>query len=336
MPAKKLHHGGNRDWAKAQFSFTGEQWLDLSTGINAAPYPVPPLSDDGFNRLPDPSDSVRLKKAASAYYQAPSPAHLAIAPGSQALIQWLPRLRQKSKVAVIAPTYQEHHHAWSLAGHEVREFESLATARESSPDVIVIVHPNNPTGTLTERKLLLEIAGELAGRGGWLVLDEAFGDVTPDDCLDDAVDHPGLVILRSFGKFFGLAGVRLGICITNTTLASMLETAMGPWIVPGPTLEIATAAYGDTAWIEATRRQIAKDAIRLDNLLTKASCKIVGGTDLFRLAETDDASKLLRHLGDDGIMIRPFEYRLDWLRFGIPSNESDWLRLQKSLLRFYK
>ena len=294
------------------------------------------IPGDSYHRLPERAAIDRLKEAAAAYYGAPDTSNLALAPGSQALIQWLPRLRPQSQVAVIAPTYQEHRHSWELAGHEVNDHADLAAARAAGPDVIIVVHPNNPTGLLHDEKQLLEVAAELSERDGWLVLDEAFGDVVPDRCLDRHAGHPGLVILRSFGKFFGLAGIRLGIAVTDAGLATELESAMGPWVVPGPTLEIATQAYRDRDWIAGTRMRLSEDARRMDHLLEAIGCVIAGGTDLYRLVENGRAAGLLNHLGNRGIMLRPFDYNETWLRFGLPGNETDWQRLESALSEYHR
>ena len=179
----KLHHGGDTSWAKETFSYKGDDWLDLSTGINQCPYPIPEIPADAYHRLPEKLLLQSLKKAAASYYDMNDTAKLTAASGSQSLIQWVARLRAPGKTAILTPTYQEHAHSWIQAGHDVYEDTSLDRLLSHQPDVLVIVHPNNPTGLTLDEDELLALADRMDAKGGWLVLDEAFGDVIPDQCL---------------------------------------------------------------------------------------------------------------------------------------------------------
>lgn len=321
-----LLHGGDLDGARAAFPGAPEPWVDLSTGINPWPYPLPPVRPEAWNRLPGRGEEAALLSAAAACYGAPSADVVAAASGSQALIQLLPRLRTPGRVAVLGPTYAEHARCWALAGHDVRMVEGVEEA-----DVLVIVNPNNPDGRRWPAARLLELAEAQQARGGWLVVDEAFADMRPEDSLAAHAGKPGLVILRSFGKFFGLAGLRLGIALAPAGLAAALREAIGPWAVSGPGLAIATAALGDRHWIEATRRRLAAAAAELDRLLEGAGLRVAGGTELFRLVGDPRASALYRALGEAGILVRRFERRPDWLRFGLPGAAEDWQRLGVAL-----
>ncbi len=321
-----LLHGGDLDGARAAFPGAPEPWVDLSTGINPWPYPLPPVRPDAWNRLPGRGEEAALRSAAAACYGAPSADVVAAASGSQALIQLLPRLRAPGRVAVLGPTYAEHARCWALAGHDVQMVEGVEEA-----DVLVIVNPNNPDGRRWPAARLLEIAEAQHARGGWLVVDEAFADMRPEDSLAAHAGKPGLVILRSFGKFFGLAGLRLGIALAPAGPATALREAIGPWAVSGPGLAIATAALGDRHWIEATRRRLAASSSELDRMLEKAGLRVVGGTELFRLVEDPRAPALYRALGEAGLLVRRFERRPDWLRFGLPGAVEDWQRLGVAL-----
>jgi cobalamin biosynthetic protein CobC len=321
-----LLHGGDLDGARAAFPGAPEPWVDLSTGINPWPYPLPPVRPDAWSRLPGRGEEAALRIAAAVCYGAPSADVVAAASGSQALIQLLPRLRAPGRVAVLGPTYAEHARCWALAGHDVRMAEGVEEA-----DVLVIVNPNNPDGRRWPAARLLEIAEAQHARGGWLVVDEAFADMRPEDSLAAHAGKPGLVILRSFGKFFGLAGLRLGIALAPAGLATALREAIGPWAVSGPGLAIATAALGDRNWIEATRRRLAAAAAELDRMLEGAGLRVVGGTELFRLVEDPRAPALYRALGEAGVLVRRFELRPDWLRFGLPGAAEEWQRLGVAL-----
>lgn len=319
-------HGGNLDAARRRFPAAPEPWIDLSTGINPWPYPLPTLAPELWQRLPGEAALEALAAAAARYYGAPGPEHVATAPGSQALIQLLPRLRPPGRVCVEEPTYAEHALAWSAAGHSVGPFSPSPL-----PDVTVLVNPNNPDGRRTTAGAVREMARRSGRRGGWLVVDEAFADVAPELSAAVHVGTPGLIVLRSFGKFFGLAGLRLGFALAEPALAARLREAFGPWPVAGPALEIARAAFADESWISSTRRRLAEAAARLDALLAARGLRVLGGTDLYRLASHDDAQAIFARLGAAGILVRRFEIDPHWLRFGLPPDEAAWRRLEEAL-----
>ncbi|HYF87338.1 threonine-phosphate decarboxylase CobD [Azospirillum sp.] len=330
----KLLHGGDLDGARAAFPSAPEPWVDLSTGINPWAYPLPPVPPQAWTRLPGRAEEEALRVAAAACYGAPSAELVAAASGSQALIQLLPRLLPPGLVAVMEPTYAEHARCWTLAGHEVRGVDGVDGVGTSAADVLVVVNPNNPDGRLLPPERLLELAQAQAARGGWLVVDEAFADMEPEQSVARFAGRPGLVVLRSFGKFFGLAGLRLGIALAPAGLAAALRDAVGPWAVSGPGLSIATAALGDGDWIAGTRGMLDDAMARLRRLLSGAGLTVVGGTALFCLVEDRRAPGLYRALGEAGILVRRFERRPDWLRFGLPGPEEAWQRLSVALDRY--
>ncbi|MBK3797736.1 threonine-phosphate decarboxylase [Azospirillum brasilense] len=315
----EIIHGGDLDAARAAFPGAPEPWVDLSTGINPWPYPLPPIPIDAWARLPGRAAETALREAAAACYGAPSPDRVAAAGGSQALIQILPRLRCPGTVAVLGPTYAEHAAGWAKAGHRVTEVESLEGC---DADVVVVVNPNNPDGRIVPPETLLALAERQAARGGWLVVDEAFAEVTPERSVASEAGRAGLVILRSFGKFFGLAGVRLGFLLGEPALVRDLRAAVGPWAVSGPALAVATAALSDSAWITATRRRLTEAAARFDRRLAVAGLRVAGGTSLFRLIDDPQAAGLYDALGRAGVLVRRFDYRQDWLRVGLPVDRS--------------
>ncbi|SMH59837.1 threonine-phosphate decarboxylase CobD [Azospirillum agricola] len=318
-------HGGDLDGARAAFPDAPQPWVDLSTGINPWSYPLPPIPPDAWTRLPARGAEMALREAAAACYGAPSAERVAAASGSQALIQLLPRLRAPGRVAVLAPTYAEHALCWAGAGHRLSETTDPETA---DADVLVVVNPNNPDGRLLEPARLLALAERQAGRGGWLVVDEAFADCEPAGSVAPFAGTPGLVVLRSFGKFFGLAGLRLGVALAEPALAAALRAAVGPWAVSGPGLAVAAAALSDRDWIAATRIRLRAEAEALDRLLTGVGLTVAGGTDLFRLVTHPDARSLHRILGEAGILVRRFEQRPDWLRLGLPADGEARRRLR--------
>jgi len=325
------YHGGNLKAAERLFGAPAKGWLDLSTGINPWPYPVAVLPSSAWSRLPDEGDVQGLLAAARGYYGLGDEAGLVAAPGTQALLQALPQVLSPQKVAVVSPTYGEHAHSWAAAGHEVTETPTLSEA-VSMGEVVVIVEPNNPDGRISGKKKLKETAREMAAKGGLLIVDGAFADVAPEADVANLAGMPGLLLLRSFGKFFGLAGVRLGFAAGEKPLIETLAARLGPWAVSGPAIALGERAFQDRSWIEATRNRLSEAGRSLCRLLESRGFDLVGGTDLFVLVETPKAGQVFEHLGRDGILVRPFEERPHRLRFGLPGGQDEWDRLTRSLM----
>jgi cobalamin biosynthetic protein CobC len=326
-----MKHGGDLTQAMAQYGGTPELWLDLSTGINPRPWPIPAmLSDASWQRLPSRADQEALIAAARMAYHVPAGVEIAAASGTQALIQWLPYLATPGAVAVMGPTYSEHAAAWSQAGHEVLAF----TALDHLPDHaghVVVVNPNNPDGRLHDEAALARVAATMRDRDGWLVIDEAFADLDPA-CSAMALcrDLP-VIILRSFGKFYGLAGLRLGFAIGSPAMIERVATALGPWPCSGPALAIGRAALLDQEWANRTRETLKSQAAKLDTVLIAARFAMVGGTALFRLVRHPDAKALHVALARQHIWCRRFEHDDALLRFGLPGDDASFDRLAAAL-----
>lgn len=314
-------HGGDLAAAEARWGRPADGWLDLSTGINPWPYPLPPLPPEAWTRLPGAAEDAALRAAAARAFAAPGPDWVLPAPGSSALIQWLPRITPRARVAVVGPTYAEHAAAWRAAGHEVREVAS--TAEAAGAEVTVVVNPNNPDGRTVP-------ATELAALAGMVVVDEAFAEAVPGVSAVPLL-RPGMVVLRSFGKFHGLAGLRLGFAVAAPQTLAPLAAALGPWPVSGPALAVGAAALADDGWAKATRAHLSSMADRLDGVLSGGGLAIMGGTPLFRLARHDAAAALHDRLGRAGILVRAFADRPALLRFGLPSGQKDLERLRAAL-----
>jgi cobalamin biosynthetic protein CobC len=322
-------HGGNlRDAARL---YGRADWLDLSAGLNPHWYPVPALPGNAWHRLPEPD--AELVAAACRYYGAPR--MLAVA-GTQAAIQALPRLRAPSRIAVSSPSYAEHAHHWSLHGHRARPvpYDGLAEAVGGS-DVVVVCNPNNPTGATVPREELLRWADALAARGGWLVVDEAFADSDGAHSVADEAGRPGLIVLRSVGKFFGLAGVRLGFVAAHGDLLDALDEELGPWQVSGPAQLIGRAALLDEAWQCATRARLRADGERLHALLA-AHGIASAGTDLFLWWPESAPETFQEHMPLRGIWVRLFRTGPRGIRLGLPPDEAAWTRLAGALEEWMK
>ncbi|WP_224816800.1 threonine-phosphate decarboxylase [Hasllibacter sp. MH4015] len=338
-PGNTRDHGGGLDAAMARYGGSRDQWLDLSTGINPVPYPIGDIPPDAWHRLPDEGAMDALLQAARRFWNVPDSAQIIAAPGASALIARMPLLTGSTTggVHIPRPTYNEHAAAFEATGdHWLSDDPNDAFTH-------VYVHPNNPDGRLWS-------ADHMGGRT-LTVIDESFCDTDPGESHIALAPDKGIVVLKSFGKFWGLAGLRLGFLIgTPETLAPVdrakrygilgaehemrlqsMADALGPWPVSGPALEIGTRALGDTAWAEATRARLAQDAARLDDLILRTRAELVGGTGLFRTYAVPDAAALHDRLARARILTRIFPYSERWMRFGLPGTEAHWAQLEAAL-----
>ncbi|TCV70501.1 L-threonine O-3-phosphate decarboxylase [Neorhizobium sp. R1-B] len=257
--------------------------------------------------------------------------HVAAGPGTQILLPVIAGLAADwggGKAVVLSPTYAEHARAARLAGLEVTETEDME--RLADGRLAIIVNPNNPTGRIVQRGDLLTLAAVMRAKRGLLVVDEAFMDVSEAESVAGAVDAGGLVVLRSFGKFYGMAGLRLGFAISHPETVVKVESRLGPWAVSGPALHIAGEALADADWQKAMREKLKADAARLDAVLAEAGISVAGGTSLFRFIRDTRAQAIFQHLGERGIIIRRFAERPGDLRIGLPAAE-DWPRVEQAL-----
>lgn len=309
--AAPLEHGGDLAAARTRFPDAPEPWIDLSTGINPHPWPVGALPDDCFARLPEPSALKALEATAARAYGVSDPRAVVAAPGAQALIQLLPRVLGGRSVGVLGPTYEEHAANWRRAGRDVAVCASLADLAER--DVAVVVNPNNPTGRIVPRSDLLALA-----RRTRVVIDESFADFSSESSLADRAAEMGGIVLRSFGKAYGLAGLRLGFAIAPDDVVRALRGELGPWPVSGAAIAVGARALADRAWLETSHAHLREGVARLDAALERAGFRIVGGAPLFRLAAHAQAQRVADGLGRAGLHVRRFADHPAWLRFGLP------------------
>lgn len=321
-----LHHGGRLREAAMCYDIPLADWLDLSTGINPNGWPVPAIPLASWARLPEDDDG--LEQAARDYYDAE---HVLPVAGSQAAIQVLPRLRSRSRMSVLALGYAEHACAWRRAGHTVTPVSAgQVDEAVAQTDVLLLIHPNNPTGARFPVEQLLGWHARLAARGGWLIVDEAFMDVTPEHSLCRHTAREGLIVLRSLGKFFGLAGARVGFVCAHPALLAQLHGVLGPWTVSAPARWVATSALTDSSWQDAARQRLGTDGARLHTLLARHGLSPDGGCALFQWLRTPDAQHLHEALARQGILTRLFSESSS-LRFGLPGDEIAWARLEAAL-----
>lgn len=315
--SRKRDHGGGLDAAAARWGGTRGDWLDLSTGINPVPYPLPPIAPEAWTALPDTGAEAALVVAARALWRVPAGAGVLCAPGVSVLIAAIPRLVAPARVRIAGPTYNEHAAGFAAEGWQVcGDGDALAQ---------VVVHPNNPDGRRWSRDTVL------GGHRRLSVIDESFCDICPEASLIDLAARPGVVVLKGLGKFWGLAGVRLGFAIAAPATIDRLRQMIGPWAVSGPALAVGAAALGDADWAAQARDRLARDAARLDAMMTGAGARDPRGTTLFRLYDMDDAAAVRDRLARHRIWSRVFPWSPRALRLGLPGTAAEWARLGKAL-----
>lgn len=325
----QIRHGGRLDAAIAEFGGAWEDWLDLSTGINPNAYPIPELDNKDWQRLPDEALERSLNSTALRYYRVPQNLELIAANGTQSIIQALPLVLHHQKVAIVSPTYEEHKNCWEKHGRKTISCASLEEACEVC-DLVICVNPNNPTGQIYQASQLHEAAKILADKQGILVVDEAFGDVYPNvSIVPEQAEN--VITLRSFGKFFGLAGIRLGFAICNPQISNALRARFGPWNVSGPALRIGVQAFGDAGWIEKSRNEIIQHCDAQKEVLEACGLKFIGGAGLFMEFDYPEAKRLHHALQQEHILVRSFPSRESRLRFGLCENMAALERLALTL-----
>ena len=334
-----MRHGGEIPVAADVEAVNWGDWLDLSTGIAPVAYPYTPPAPDAWQRLPQRAALDGLLDAARAAYGATASADCVAAPGTQIIIQLLPQVVTGNRVAVVGPTYFEHARCWAAASCDVERVDTLEAGVVAGTDVVVLTNPNNPDGRSVPARDVIQAADAMAERGGLLVVDEAFADVVPEVSVASAAGREGLIVLRSFGKFYGLAGVRLGFALGHERVTSALASLMGAWHVSGPALVIGREALADRAWAEEARLRYREASDQLDEVLERNGLRVVGGTTLFRLALCDDADALHEYLGSERILTRRFPEiaaprNPGWLRFGLPPDTVALTRLDQALSAF--
>ena len=331
------HHGGRLGAARAAYSQAPQPWIDLSTGINPKSYPAPRARGATLNRLPDTGELSRLESVAAAAFGVGDPQRVVATGGTEPALRLLPYVLRQKAAIVAGPTYGSHADGWEKAGVPSRVVpDAELDGSIADQTALIVVNPNNPDGRLVGRDRLRQLHDAVASRGGVLVVDEAFAEVTPQASVADlagtsVAEH--LVVLRSFGKFYGLAGLRLGFVVGSPVVAARVRGVIGDWPVSVDALAAGLVAYSDRQWTERMRVQLASTARRLDGLLSRYGFEVVGGTSLYRLVRAADAATRFERLAAAGILTRPFQHDASLLRFGLPGTPEAWARLEEALAR---
>ncbi|PZR35888.1 threonine-phosphate decarboxylase [Caulobacter segnis] len=314
-----FRHGGRLREATAAYPDARGPWLDLSTGINSEPWPGARASEDALRTLPDPALLTELEAVAGRAFNVADRARVVALGGADLALRVLPTLLGEGEVALVGPIYGGHVEAWS--DRRPLMVASIDDRRAVDAHVLVLVNPNNPDGRQISRAQLAELAERRAASGRWTIVDEAFAEVTPAISVAD-LEIERLIVLRSFGKFYGLPGVRLGFVICDKALGRKLRTSIGDWPVCADALALGLGGYADDAWRSTTAVCLAAQARNLDAVLSAAGFGVVGGCDLFRWVETPDAHRVFVSLCRQGVLTRPFAEYPTRLRFGIPARRN--------------
>ncbi|CAB3776736.1 Histidinol-phosphate aminotransferase [Paraburkholderia caffeinitolerans] len=336
--AHMIAHGGNLHEAAQRYGIPWDAWIDLSTGINPHGFPVPPVPAGAWRRLPEDDDG--FAACAARYYGAPDAQHVLPVAGSQAAIRALPALlpvllpaqASAARVAIAPLTYGEYAPAFAQAGHVVVPLDIASGTLPEDAMHAVVVNPDNPTASLVGRETLLHWHAQLAARGGTLIVDEAFADAFDDpqaNSLADTTGRSGLVVLRSPGKFFGLAGARCGFALAAPPLLATLRARLGAWTVSGPARHAVTHAFADTERQRAMRTRLDGESARLGALLDSHGLA-PRTTPLFAWVVHARAARLQDALASRAVWTRRFESPAS-LRFGLPASEDEWRRFKTAL-----
>lgn len=324
MSAAFLFHGGRVSEAARAYGGAPEDWLDLSTGLNPKPWPVPQDQPIDWTALPDPDALAGLEAAAARHFGV-APAMCCAVPGTETALRLLARALDLPGRSLV-PAYRTHREAFFPSR------PALFGEQPKAKEVFIIANPNNPDGVLRDPDAVIEWAKRIDAGGGFLIVDEAFSDCHPEASVAHAVaSGVRLIVLRSFGKFFGLAGLRLGFVLGPPALMLLLRQMLGSWPVHAAALSLGTTAYADEDWIVRTREDLPVRAAELDKVLRRHGLSPEGECPLFRLVTGCDGQALFEQLARARILVRPFAERADWLRFGVPADPAALRRLDEAL-----
>ncbi|MCW8329132.1 aminotransferase class I/II-fold pyridoxal phosphate-dependent enzyme [Photobacterium sp. SDRW27] len=333
-----VKHGGNLLAMAGKYGSDPAEWIDLSTGVSPFTYPVGDIPLAAWNQLPQENDG--LEQAAANYYNAS--VEPVVVAGSQAAIKALPevmteKLGRTGTVALPSVGYKEHQHAWGNYRKDgccwqIEFYDGLPSKEQvATCDVVLVINPNNPTGKLSRKEELTDLYVDLAKRKATLIIDEAFIDCTPNESmLSPNKDMGNLVVLRSVGKFFGLAGARVGFVFAEQAIKDSLSNLIGPWTVTGPSRSVVKQALSDSAWQSSARVLIHNNSIRLSRLIAERLTARTSGTDLFITAFLYDATFCYDFLCREKVLTRLCDEK-NALRFGLPADEKQWQHLAVAL-----
>ena len=317
-----IHHGGDIDLAIKKYGGEREDWIDLSTGINGTSYPWQQSIKFELRNLPSNKLLVNLERAASAAYKVAENTETAAVSGAQQIISLLPIcLKSYNSVAILGPTYNEYEKAFKSSGIKAQTVSEVS--KLSSSDIAIIVNPNNPTGKVIAE----EILDDLSKKVRILIIDESFKTFSSRRIQK----FENVIQINSLGKFFGLAGVRLGFVSGPSDFIKSVRRMLGPWPISSIAAEIGTIALNDNTWISEMEKILLEGSNVLHKACSTKNWKLVGKTNLFHTYATSSSLEVEKQFAAHYIWIRTFDYSETWVRLGIPTSKYEWTRVRQAL-----
>ena len=283
-------HGGNVHAAARELRRPIGSILDFSASINPlgpSPRAVRALRNPAQLVLhyPDP-DCVSLKQAIKDRWHIAAN-RIVVGNGSTELIDLIPRALSIRFAVIVGPTYTEYARAVARAGGRTslilakqeedyrppleKVLDRLSRQRRSRPaiDAVFICHPNSPTGQTCRPKELQTLLAVADRCGSWVIVDESFIEYCNRlSCLPQLLSHSRLIILRSFTKFYGLPGLRIGCSMSSPTVAALLRRHQPPWSVNAVAQRAAEAAISDAGHARRCLAYLQRERARMSTALS--------------------------------------------------------------------
>ncbi len=317
-----IQHGGDIDLAIKKYGGQRADWIDLSTGINRTSYPWQENVKVELRDLPSNKLLRSLEKAASRAYKVAEDKDTAAVQGAQQIISLLPIcLKNYNSVAILGPTYNEYEKAFKSS--EIKAETVSEVSKLSSSDIAIVVNPNNPTGKVIAE----EILNDLSKKVRILIIDESFKMFSSRRIQK----FDNVIQINSLGKFFGLAGVRLGFVSGPSNFIKSVRGMLGPWPVSSIAAEIGKIALNDQAWISQMEKILLEGSDVLHRACNRKNWKLIGKTNLFHTYATSSSLKVEKQFAAHYIWIRTFDYSETWVRLGIPTSKYEWTRVRQAL-----
>lgn len=327
-------HGGCLSAFQRAYPMAPSPWYDLSTGVNPFHYPFNGHFASSLCALPEAEKLDALRHAAAQAYDSCAE-DIVAAPGTQTIIGLMPYLLAPPRVYIEAPTYSGHEESWHGAHIQCESRSDLMNTQIDPGCTYILCRPNNPDGRRNTILELQDFATHVQGHDGTLVIDASFADFEFEN-VSEIVQNPAVIMLRSFGKTFGLAGLRLGFAVSKHPVMKRLAVALGPWPLHGSALSIGTEALNDKTWRRETAKKLLANQQRLQEMMSSAGLTYLGGTHLFSLFSHRNAPNLWHRCAINGVATRRFRDRADWLRLGTPGDEDAFYRVRTALSKAFR
>lgn len=317
----KYEHGG--DIYSQSTTDEGKAFVDFSANINPLGLPLGvkeaiKASLKKCINYPDPF--CRELRTATASYLQVAEENIFFGNGAADVLFRLALAIKPRKALLLAPTFADYEKALRSVDckityydlQEKKEFKvgkSILRAITSSTDMVVICNPNNPTGQLTDRELLVKILNKCVEVNAKLLIDECFMDFVDEDkafsMRDLLEEYPSLIILKAFTKTFAMPGVRLGYCLnSDQELQNRLHQCGQDWSVSVLAQEAGKAALQEQYYLCASLALIKEERKYLTNQLRLLGAKVYGSYANYIFFKMSRVKKLDALLHQQGYLIR--------------------------------